>query len=281
MKACAHCGENYIPSHSKQKYCSTTCSGNSKAEYYRQLYRNRHGRGYFKCEHCGEKFYPTQSDRTTYCSRECAFAHRLENALISCRHCGQQAPQYLMYKKSDMCSQECYEQVYRIECPECKQTFIQENGKKFCSSECLYQSTLAYEYGITRTCLTCGDEFNLECSGGRPRLDYCSLKCYRQSEVYKRMMRRAREKRRAIKRQAFIEHVSLVDIIERDGERCHLCGKKVAIDQKVPHDLAPTMDHLIPLSHGGKHEYKNVALAHFMCNCIRGDREPAQLRLLP
>ena len=34
----------------------------------------------------------------------------------------------------------------------------------------------------------------------------------------------------------------------------------------VPDLLAPTLDHLIPLSQGGLHVLANVATAHFICN---------------
>lgn len=66
------------------------------------------------------------------------------------------------------------------------------------------------------------------------------------------------------------------DIAERDGWRCHICGKKVT-------ETNWSLDHLIPLSKGGMHIPENVALAHFACNTKRnvGTHIPAQLRLLP
>ncbi len=36
--------------------------------------------------------------------------------------------------------------------------------------------------------------------------------------------------------------------------------------------MAGTIDHIIPLSQGGEHSYKNTQLACFECNCKKGDR---------
>jgi len=60
-------------------------------------------------------------------------------------------------------------------------------------------------------------------------------------------------------------------IAERDGWLCQLCGDPVEWDAAVPEPLAPTMDHIIPLSRGGAHHETNVQLAHFICNCRKAD----------
>lgn len=55
-------------------------------------------------------------------------------------------------------------------------------------------------------------------------------------------------------------------VFERDDWTCRLCGKAVASDEVVPHPLAPTLDHIVPLALGGEHRYFNVQTAHFICN---------------
>lgn len=79
-------------------------------------------------------------------------------------------------------------------------------------------------------------------------------------------------RRRALRRAAHVEPVSRVAVFTRDGGRCHVCGKKA--NPKKWH-----LDHLIPLSLGGEHSYKNVAVSCPTCNLQRGNRGPAQLRL--
>lgn len=68
---------------------------------------------------------------------------------------------------------------------------------------------------------------------------------------------------------------------ERDGWRCHICGRTV--EQRAGGAKAPkgaTVDHLIPIADGGTHTWENVALAHRRCNVSRGAKGSAQLRLI-
>lgn len=95
-----------------------------------------------------------------------------------------------------------------------------------------------------------------------PRYQHCSPKCGRRG---------AKDKRRALERQAFVAPVSRIQVYERDRWTCQLCGKPVMRGKVVPHPKAPTLDHVIPLSRGGTHEPANVQLAHYWCNTIKSD----------
>lgn len=75
-----------------------------------------------------------------------------------------------------------------------------------------------------------------------------------------------RDRRRARKRDAFVEIVRRAEIFARDLWRCMLCGEPLAMAEQVPHPLAPTIDHVIPLARGGAHAPWNVQAAHFLCN---------------
>ncbi|MEO6627619.1 MAG: HNH endonuclease signature motif containing protein [Aquihabitans sp.] len=68
-------------------------------------------------------------------------------------------------------------------------------------------------------------------------------------------------------------------IYERDGWKCKICRKAVKRDAVVPHPMAPTIDHILPLAAGGTHEPANVQCAHFLCNAQKGDR-PADDQLM-
>jgi 5-methylcytosine-specific restriction endonuclease McrA len=57
-----------------------------------------------------------------------------------------------------------------------------------------------------------------------------------------------------------------LDIFERDGWRCQLCRRPVKRAATVPHPLAPTIDHVIPLALGGPDAPENVQCACFECN---------------
>lgn len=79
--------------------------------------------------------------------------------------------------------------------------------------------------------------------------------------------------RKAIIKGAKSEKFTKQEIYERDGGRCHLCGKKC--NHSKWH-----LDHLIPLSLGGEHTRKNVAVACPRCNESKGNKGHSQLRLL-
>lgn len=85
-------------------------------------------------------------------------------------------------------------------------------------------------------------------------------------------VRAASHRRRARKLAAFVEDVLLSVLVERDHDRCGICGKRV-----LP--AARSVDHILPLSRGGEHSYANTQLAHLRCNNRRNNHGPAQLRL--
>lgn len=56
---------------------------------------------------------------------------------------------------------------------------------------------------------------------------------------------------------------------ERDGWTCWLCSEAVDPEVRVPMRLSPSVDHVVPLAHGGSDDDKNLRLAHFGCNSRR------------
>mgnify|MGYP002294320240 CR=1 FL=1 len=63
--------------------------------------------------------------------------------------------------------------------------------------------------------------------------------------------------------------VTLRAVMKRDHGICMLCGLPVdETDMKNGHPskMYPTIDHIIPISAGGSHTWKNVQLAHNSCN---------------
>jgi len=69
--------------------------------------------------------------------------------------------------------------------------------------------------------------------------------------------------RRARIAGARVERISRLKIAIRDNWTCHLCGLKV----EKPF---LSLDHIIPLSHGGSHTEDNLAIAHVLGNARRG-----------
>ncbi|MDR2256996.1 MAG: HNH endonuclease [Arthrobacter sp.] len=59
------------------------------------------------------------------------------------------------------------------------------------------------------------------------------------------------------------------EIEKRDQGTCQICLKPVEADARFG-PLAPTLDHIVPVSHGGSHSIDNLRLAHRICNTTRG-----------
>lgn len=76
-------------------------------------------------------------------------------------------------------------------------------------------------------------------------------------------------KHKALKRTTQIEHINEKVVYLRDGWICQICHEKVDKKFKYPNPKSASLDHIIPLSKGGTHTYKNVQLAHFVCNITK------------
>lgn len=73
-------------------------------------------------------------------------------------------------------------------------------------------------------------------------------------------------RRRARIRAAFVEDVRLSVLRERDGDSCCICRAQIDFSLKDRHPMMVSLEHLVPLSRGGKHSYANTALSHLSCN---------------
>lgn len=121
-----------------------------------------------------------------------------------------------------------------------------------------------------RLCAICGTTFN----SWHPGATICSDECRDQR------LKERRDTRRALERDAFVARVYRKKVFEADGYRCHICHKMTKRTEVVPHPLAPTLDHVTPLSLGGKHEPSNCRTAHFLCNSKKGHRGAGDQMLL-
>lgn len=91
-------------------------------------------------------------------------------------------------------------------------------------------------------------------------------------EKNKDSVKRTRSAMKAKRRDAYVEHVDVGEVYKRDSWKCGICGKKVDRNLTYPHPRSASLDHVIPLSRGGKHESVNCQLAHLDCNVRKGNR---------
>src|SRR5574341_351081 len=60
--------------------------------------------------------------------------------------------------------------------------------------------------------------------------------------------------------------IKLRKVYERAAGRCALCGLEVEPRFGDRDGRAPSIDHVVPIAHGGEHTWSNVQLAHIGCN---------------
>lgn len=154
-------------------------------------------------------------------------------------------------------------------CPHCGGSWTSTKpNTRFCSDRCQRRAGEARRARERIRCHMCG--------GQRDRRGmYCTTcKARRLKEL--KAIDRARRKGQ-IRRGDLIY---AQDVYARDGYRCQLCGRPLAMHLKPPHPKAPTVDHILPLAGGGAHTLSNVQSAHFQCNSSKGARGTDQLRLI-
>lgn len=114
----------------------------------------------------------------------------------------------------------------------------------------------------------------------------CSLVQYKQQPGYKeksrssrkawlqtphgvRWKRLQRSRRRAKLYQVWDEDVDVVILADWQRWKCYLCNKLISSKIKYPDQRSLSLDHIIPLSLGGRHSYANCAATHLRCNSLK------------
>lgn len=175
------------------------------------------------------------------------------------------------------------EQAPRVDrvCPVCGKTYMIYLSQirwtpgigQYCSRPCRSAAARASRPAIplrptSVSCPQCGEVF-----AWRAGKTYCSRTCKTRAH--------SRTRRHVLRAGGGrVPIFTLREVAERDGWRCHLCGRAVVDRPWSGRPLDATLDHLVPVSDGGAHTMDNVALAHRRCNQRRGVTGPAQLRLI-
>lgn len=199
-----------------------------------------------------------------------------QRALLVCERCGKE---FLRSRETRFCSKACRSAL----CVSCGSPvdYVRESGRT-CCNPCRRRLNreekialgivgglrLGDRRGHDHVCARCGGHFVTE----RRKAKYCSRSCVNApADPYANQRKMATK--RARRRAAFVEVVDPATLFERDGWRCHICGGKVrrGVDGFDPQ--APTIDHVVPLSRGGEHSYRNTACAHRICNMRKGARD--------
>lgn len=218
--------------------------------------------GWYVCAECGVRFYREKSTgpASKYCSHSCKQAAYEKRKRVA-------QPKKAGRKK-----------LPRKACEYCGKPVKNLRAKYYCSQECATKATQGPK-PEPRACERCGQEFTPSKSQrSRTVCPRCAWLEWKESNPNKAAQTKARcrAKRRG---DGKADKIDPIAVFERDGWICGICGKKVNRRLKYPHPRSVSLDHIIPLSRGGKHTLSNVQCAHFICNCKKHTSDGGQLRL--
>ncbi len=209
------------------------------------------------CAGCGLRFPVSERERNRrkWCSEACRLAaYRSRNPSYRERDT-QHASELRLARRLDAGSP-----ISFATCVECCELFVQRNPSR-CRIIC-YKKICLYRRNARQI---------------DPDLRRRSQERYRASKpdartAYTEAKRSADQRRRALKLGATVEKFESVEVFERDGWICGLCGDPVDKTLSWPHPQSASLDHVLPLSRGGPHSKANTQLAHLTCNVIKGAR---------
>jgi len=217
------------------------------------------------CGHCGTTCTRprTRGQRPRWCSTECRLKGSYQKNL--CVDCGAPGVRRDSVRCGDCKTKQrlTYAQQRDTEARAARRHRAIERQAKAAQGT-VSASTKAYI-----ACVECNTKF-IATWWGTSTNRTCSPQCAAQHDKHLRSI--AKDRRRARKKDAYVADVYRKQVFKRDGYRCHLCNKKVKQGAVVPHPLAATLDHLVPLAAGGTHEPANCATAHFLCNSRKRHR---------
>lgn len=227
--------------------------------------------------------FPALTNRTC----EVRMAEQSPKLINSCRQCG--APTLRMY-----CGNACKIRAYRTSSPDkaagCRKREA-ENSRLADSFRVRVVVRMnapvpaPVEPPQPRRCPECAEILPAR----QHRCDPCRDAKATEAKLKARRLRGRNPSRRAEKarRKALLrgktqsaEKFDPVEILIRDGWRCHICG--VSTSQRLRgtlNDRAPELDHIVPLGVGGQHTRMNTACACRRCNMVKGAKLRGQLRL--
>lgn len=169
------------------------------------------------------------------------------------------------------------------------------DGQKWCSTCRVYRSREEFHRnaaagdGLTFECKSCGAARSSVWKRRNPakvatwRSDNADR--VRQYQKKSRDRRQAEGRsypsnRRVRLRQGVWETFTRIEIADRDLWRCGICGNRIGRTLVWPHPRSLSIDHIVPVVHGGEHLRSNVQASHLVCNLRKRDGGTDQLRLL-
>lgn len=251
------------------------------------------------CLNC-EKNYITEREHTKFCSDSCRVSYNKKNNGSLTKICAWCENPFVTYRKEKCyCNNNCYNRhldslpkvepkpyipvtkVFRS-CSWCCSFFetTEKGDGKFCSERCrnressykLSQKRKEDNLSIKRLCKNCGVEFRSDKNTGT-----CSDRCARR--YWDRNSNNARRER-MLRNGEIDNDITLEKLFIKDKGECYICGEACEWEDyslnKEGYTIVgkkyPSIDHVIPISKGGTHTWRNIKLAHHYCNSLKSDK---------
>lgn len=246
-------------------YCSTLCMSRAGRKRRKKT---------ANCTVCSKEFkYNPHTTSGKFCSKKCAKntdeskeairKHRLkQNAVLREQRLKKATGQHSL--------------IYDRKCIECDGLFHSATRQKslYCSVKCKTDWAKRYSVFIKRW----EDGRSLISFRICPESNWIFKvnhnRLYATDEIAKRVGKRiAKAKRRARKRtNGRCENIDPIQVFRDANYVCQICGVQTDKTKRgLIHDLAPELDHIVPLSRGGEHTHDNVQCACKRCNANKSN----------
>lgn len=272
---CHNCGKE-LTKKKQHKYCSHACMWEGQRKERKEASDAKLHR---VCETCGKDFImhtPSGKARRgevkegRFCSRKCRWGEKrikkeTQKKTVVCKVCGSL---FERIRTEIYCSDDCRKKKARNDYYVKRTEYLSQAKSRYVHH--LRDKRMGDRVNKAIECKWCGMSFIPKYNDRRRA--YCSPTCQKRSERISKRLRNDTLRRREVVEERPVERFKAIEIYERDGWRCGICGKKVDKKLKAPNYKSPSIDHIVPISKGGLHERKNVRLAHWICNSKRGDK---------
>lgn len=227
------------------------------------------------CPNCNHHF-STEVHTKSYCTKKCKeqakgrrAQQRKRQPQKRCKNCGQPKPS----AKGEYCSSnpECVK-LAAAKSYNQRPEHVREAAKERRKRRPQNKSPKDPLNGPKPACKGCGTTLELLHQKYCKSQQCTNLRTYEWRAKNKESVKRTRLAMKAKRREAYVEHVDPMYIYERDGWECRICGDKVNAELKYPHPQSASLDHITPISLGGKHEIRNCQTSHLVCNIRKGNR---------
>lgn len=243
VRECVYCGMTFIQKALDQVYCSRDCQ--------RHCPRPAARTPEIPCEVCAQPFKPRMSRgiRQRTCSRECGTKI----------HSNRRAEFWEWRSMLPTC----------VDCGGC--TFRRPGVKRCRGCAASRKAELDRAYNSRRPKALPRPKVEIACGrcGKVMVTEYVDTKWCRPC---RKAVHKGEHRHRARKFGVAYEPINPIEIYERDGWTCHICSGPI---RRVPGNQVDvdgwSLDHVIPMAHGGPHLKWNVKAAHWGCNVLKAD----------